>query len=149
MIQWLEEESGEGRFESAFFRNDENEGELIVYADSSNPDYRECSERRVEAFNALPEAAVREICGQLAACAEEGGLDEADGLSDPQDILQYCWFAALYVDMAGAEDEVGYVVEGEGDWGAGGLCCEGRPGHLCGPRLSGGHGEPLLTVLLP
>ena len=41
MIQWLEEEGGEGRFESAFFRNDENEGELIVYADSSNPDYRE------------------------------------------------------------------------------------------------------------
>ena len=55
--------------------------------------------------------------GRSAACAEEGGLDEADGLSDPQDILQYCWFAALYVDMAGAEDEVGYVVEGEGDWG--------------------------------
>ena len=100
MIQWLEEESGEGRFESVFFRNDENEGELIVYADSSNPDYRECSERCVEAFNALSEAAVREICGQLAACAEEGGLDEADGLSDPQDILRYCWFAALYVDMA-------------------------------------------------
>lgn len=117
MIRWLEEESGEGRFESAFFRNDENEGELIVYADSSNPDYRECSERCVEAFNALPEAAVREICGQLAVCAEEGGLDEADGLSDPQDILRYCWFTALYVDMAGAEDEVGYVVEGEGDWG--------------------------------
>lgn len=100
----------------------------------------------MEAFNALPEAAVREICGQLAACAEEGGLDEADGLSDPQDILRYCWFAALYVDMEGAEDEVGYVVEGEGDWGEpGGLCCEGRPGHLCGPRLSGGHGESLLT----
>ena len=96
MIRWLEEESGEGRFESAFFRNDENEGELIVYADSSNPDYRECSERCVEAFNAL---------------------SEADGLSDPRDILRYCWFAALYVDMAGAEDEVGYVVEGEGDWG--------------------------------
>lgn len=33
---------------------------------------------------------------------------------------------ALYVDMAGAEDEVGYVVEGEGDWGEPvGLCCEG------------------------
>ena len=28
----------------------------------------------MEAFNALPEAAVREICGQLAACVEEGGL---------------------------------------------------------------------------
>lgn len=71
----------------------------------------------MEAFNALSEAAVREICGQLAACAEESGLDEADGLSDPQDILRYCWFAALYMDMAGPEDEVGYVVEGEGDWG--------------------------------
>ena len=71
----------------------------------------------MEAFNALSEAAVREICGQLAACVEEGGLDEADGLSDPRDILRYCWFAALYVDMAGAEDEMGYVVEGEGDWG--------------------------------
>ena len=29
----------------------------------------------------------------------------------------FCGTAALYVDMAGAEDEVGYVVEGEGDWG--------------------------------
>ena len=48
MIRWLEEESGEGRFESVFFRNDEDEGELIVYADSSNPDYRECSERCVD-----------------------------------------------------------------------------------------------------
>ena len=40
----------------------------------------------MEALNALPEAAVREICGQLAVCAEEGGLDEADGLSDPREM---------------------------------------------------------------
>ena len=70
-------------------------------------------------------AAEREdICRELMEHLEdhrealmEGGLDEADRLSDPRDILRYCWFAALYVDMAGAEDEVGYVVEGEGDWG--------------------------------
>lgn len=99
----------------------------------------------MEAFNALPEAAVREICGQLAACAEEGGLDEADGLSDPQDILRYCWFAALYVDMEGAEDEVGYVVEGEGDWGEPvGFAVKGD-GSPMWARLSGGHGESLLT----
>ena len=53
-----------------------------------------------------------------AACGVRGGGRPGRGrLSDPRDILRYCWFAALYVDMAGAEDEVGYVVEGEGDWG--------------------------------
>ena len=38
MIRWLHREDGEGRFHSSFFRNGENEDELIVYANSENPD---------------------------------------------------------------------------------------------------------------
>ena len=33
------------------------------------------------------------------------------------DILNYCWFTTLYVNMLSENDEIAYVVEGEGDWG--------------------------------
>lgn len=55
--------------------------------------------------------------GSLRRARRRAAWTRQTGLSDPRDILRYCWFAALYVDMAGAEDEAGYVVEGEGDWG--------------------------------
>lgn len=120
MIEWLEKESGEGRFESAFFRNDESEAEMIVYANIESPDFIECAECCVEAFNRLPESAICEICTKLAECAAAGGLNEEfeqPALETLQDILKYCWFMALYVDMASPEDEIAYIVEGEGDWG--------------------------------
>ncbi len=43
MIHWLRQEDGEGQFHSKFFRNDENEDELIVYANSDSPDFMECA----------------------------------------------------------------------------------------------------------
>ena len=117
MIQWVDEETGEGRFESVYFCNDEGQGEMAVYADSSIPDFKECAERCVEKFNRLPDTAVREICEQLIGCAAESGREDLPSPDDPREILESCWFVALYADMAGKEDEVGYVVEGEGDWG--------------------------------
>ena len=121
MIRWLQQEEGEGRFDSSFFRNDENEKELIVYANSDIPDFKECAEKCVEAFNGLSESVIKEVCQRLVTCAQTGdGLNEdfeLPALDDPLAILDYCWFVALYVDMGGQDDAVAYAVEGEGDWG--------------------------------
>ncbi len=121
MIRWLHQEDGEGRFNSKFFRNDEKEDELIVYANSDSPDFEECAETCVEAFNNLPESMINEICKGLISCAkEDGGINEEfelPALDDVLDVLDYCWFMALYVDMGGKEDDIAYAVEGEGDWG--------------------------------
>lgn len=121
MIHWLSQEEGEGRFASAFFRNDENGDEFIVYANSGNPDFMECAEKCAAAFNGLSEAVIREICEKLIGCAKEsGGLDEdfeLPALDSALDVLQYCWFMALYVDMESGDDEIAYAVEGEGEWG--------------------------------
>lgn len=121
MIRWLQQEDGEGRFNSRFFRNDENEDELIVYADSDNSDFMECAEKCVEAFNNLSESVINEICQKLISCAQEGnGLDEEfelPALDNALDILNDCWFMALYVDMENKDDEIAYAVEGEGEWG--------------------------------
>ena len=121
MIRWLHQEDGDGQFNSRFFRNDENGEELMVYADSSSPDFMECAEKCVEAFNNLSEPVINEICKRLIRCAREGGgINEEfalPALDNALDILNYCWFVALYVDMESKDDEIAYAVEGEGDWG--------------------------------
>ncbi len=120
MIRWLPQEDGEGVFESRFFHNEDG-NELAVYAISDNPDFMECAEKCVGAFNNLSEPVINEICEGLISCAEEGGgLNEEfelPALDSPLDILNYCWFVALYVDMGGTDDEIAYAVEGEGEWG--------------------------------
>ncbi len=121
MIRWLQQEPGEGRFRSRFFRNDEQGDELIVYANSGSPDFKGCAEMCVEAFNSLSESAIHEICQKLISCAQEGGglkeEFELPALDNPLDILNYCWFMVLYVGMENGEDEIAYAVEGEGEWG--------------------------------
>lgn len=120
MIRWLHQENGEGRFTSRFFRDDENNDELIVYANSSSPDFMECAEKCVDAFNNLSKPLIHEICEKLINCAKEGGINEEfelPALDNALDILNYCWFVALYVDMESKDDEIAYAVEGEGDWG--------------------------------
>ena len=82
--------------------------------------WQECAEKCAEAFNSLPESTIDEICEKLAAvaqkeCEEEGF--ELPALDGPRGILNYCWFNAMYVDMAGKDDETAYAVEGEGEWG--------------------------------
>ena len=120
MINWLHQEEGvcEGSFKSSFFRDDENSDVLSVSVQS--PDLIECAEKCVEAFNNLTESEINEICKGIINCAKEGGIDEEfelPALENALDILNYCWFTTLYVNMLGQEDEIAYVVEGEGDWG--------------------------------
>lgn len=110
-----------GRFNSKFFRNDEGGDEFIVYVNSDDPDFMESAEKCVDSFNNLSEPVINEICQKLISCAQEGdGLDEEfelPALDNPLDILNYCWFMALYVDMKSIGDEIAYAVEGEGEWG--------------------------------
>jgi len=120
MIHWLDQEDEfcEGSFKSNFFRDDENGDELSVCVGS--PDLTECAEKCVEAFNNLTESEINKICKEIIVCAKKGGLNkefELPVLDNPLDILNYCWFTTLYVNMLSKEDEIAYIVEGEGDWG--------------------------------
>lgn len=120
MIHWLHQEEGvcEGSFISDFFHDDEDGNELSVYAKS--PNLAECAEQCVEAFNNLTESEINEICKEIISCVKEGGIIEESELpafDNALDILNYCWFTALYVNMLSNDDEIAYVVEGEGDWG--------------------------------
>lgn len=120
MIHWLHQEDGycEGWFESKFFCDDENSKKLNVYVKS--PDLSECAEKCVEAFNNLTEPQINEICKGIMESVKEGGMDKEFECPAPEhalDILDSCWFTALYVNMLHKEDEIAYVVEGEGEWG--------------------------------
>lgn len=116
MIRWLnqEDEVWEGSFESPFFRNDENGPEFCVSV--NGPEQAECAEQCVEAFQHLSEAVIEEICEKLMVCAKEAGI-VFPVPENRLDVLKVCWFMALYVDMAHKEEEIAYVVEGEGAWG--------------------------------
>lgn len=120
MINWLNEEDQvyEGIFNSKFFHNDEDD-RLFVYTDSRNYECKECAEKCVNDINTLSKEVREEICNKLIECAKEGGLNEEFELPDIEsfDILKYCWFIALYVDMKSKEDAPSYAIEGEGDWG--------------------------------
>lgn len=120
MIHWLHQEEGfcEGSFQSSFFRDDEGGDELSVGVKS--PELQECAEKCVEAFNNLTEAAISEICNEIVNCARESGMDGEGDLPVSDHalaILDHCWFTTLYVNMSDTEDEIAYVVEGEGEWG--------------------------------
>ena len=120
MIRWLHQEEGycEGSFKSNFFHDDENGDELGVYVHS--PNLTECAEKCVEAFNKLTESDINEICKEIISCAKESGINEEfelPALDNALDILNYCWFTSLFVNMLHQEDEIAYVVEGEGEWG--------------------------------
>ena len=120
MIDWEHEEDAfcEGSFKSKFFRNDEDDDELMIGMRSV--DLKECAENCVKSFNNLTESQINKICRELINCAEESGDNEdfeLSALENPLDILKYCWFSKLYVNMLHKDDEIAYVVEGEGDWG--------------------------------
>lgn len=119
MIQWLHQEEGycEGVFKSAFFRDDEGSDELGVSA--QRPELSECAEKCVAVFNNLTEAQITAICEEIIKSAGENGDEEFElpELDNALDILQYCWFTGIYVNMLCPEDEVAFVAEGEGDWG--------------------------------
>ncbi len=120
MIRWLQQEDGEGEFNSKVFCNEDG-NVLFVYANSDIPDFIDCAEKCVEAFTNLSESMITEICKKLIDCAKKGGgLNEEfelPTLDRPLGILNYCWFVVLYVDMGSKDDEIAYAVEGEGEWG--------------------------------
>lgn len=120
MIKWFHQEEGycEGSFISEFFCDDENGNELFVY--TKNPELSECAEKCVHAFNSLSESEIKKICENIINSIKESGRDEYIDLAileNSLDILNYCWFVSLYVNMLSQEDEIAYVVEGEGEWG--------------------------------
>lgn len=120
MIKWLHQEEGfcEGVFESNFFCDDEGGNELSVMAKS--PDLSECAEKCVEAFNNLSESEISKICKLIIEHIKENDMNEEvdlNSLDDELDILNYCWFTTMYVNMLSTQDEIAYVIEGEGDWG--------------------------------
>jgi len=119
MITWLHKEEGfcEGSFKSVFFRDDENGDVFSVGVQS--PAFMECAEKCVVAFNNLTELEISEICRKIINCLKEDGIDqefELPAFEDALEILNCCWFTTLYVNMLNEEDEISYVVEGEGDW---------------------------------
>lgn len=118
MIDWLQED--EGVFKSHFFKNDENNQDLFVYVNLELEAHTECAEQCVAAFNSLSHSAIHEICRKIIDYVKEEGFEEEFEFPEsenPLDILNSCWFIALYVDMAEKDDEIAYAVEGEGDWG--------------------------------
>lgn len=122
MIKWMYQgdEACEGSFKSRFFRDDEGGDELNIGVIS--PDLSDCAEKCVEAFNNLTESDIIEICKGIINYVKESGADEEfelPALDNPLDILNYCWFTMLYVNMLSKEDKIAYVVEGEGEWGEG------------------------------
>ena len=112
MIYWSNE-NGEGSFQSKFFQDDEYKHKLSIYINDDK--LKECAEKCVESLNNLTDGMIDEICTQLW----ENVKDEftLPKINDVREILNYCWFEALYVDMINDDDEIAYAVEGEGDWG--------------------------------
>ncbi len=103
-----DEEILEGTFTSKFFKNDEG-NELVVCL--RNGDILDYAEKCVEHFNSLPDDVIDKICdGIIESCEEEYELENV------RDILEYCWFYDLTVDVP-ENDSISYVVGGEGEWG--------------------------------
>lgn len=102
------EEILEGTFTSRFFSSDEG-NELAVCL--RNGDIIDYAEKCVEHFNSLPDDVIDKICeGIIESCEEEYELENV------RDILEYCWFYDLAVDVP-ESDGISYVVGGEGEWG--------------------------------
>ena len=119
-IRWIHQEEGvcEGVFKSRFFHDEDGNDELNIAVKS--PDLMECAEKCVEGLNSLTESQISEICRGIIDCAreiDEDGEIELPDAAHGTDILEQCWFTMLYVNMLHREDEVSYVLEGEGDWG--------------------------------
>lgn len=110
-----DEEILEGTFTSRFFSSDEG-NELIVCI--RNDEIIDYAEKCIEHFNNISDNVIDEIChGIIESCHlsddEEFELPE---LENVRDILEYCWFTSMTVDVP-ENDSISYVIEGEGEWG--------------------------------
>lgn len=110
-----DEEILEGTFTSSFFSND-GEKELVVCI--RNGGIIDYAEKCIEHFNSLTDDVIDEIChGLIESCHLSDDEDfELPELENVRDILDYCWFTSITVDVP-EDDGISYVVEGEGDWG--------------------------------
>lgn len=119
IIKWLRKINGswEGTFKSEFFKNDDGGQQLSVYAENSSA--KKYAEKCVTEFNSLPENTISDICKGIIESVEENAEEnfELPEMAKPADILQYCWFTAIYVSVPKDENQISYIVEGEGDWG--------------------------------
>ncbi|WP_294472164.1 DUF6985 domain-containing protein [uncultured Ruminococcus sp.] len=91
---------------------------ISIYIESS--ELTDHAEKCVASLNSLPDETIDDICRGLIKSAGEGGLDEEfelPELDDVRDILNFCWFTAVYVSKPEDDSIVSYAVEGEGDWG--------------------------------
>lgn len=102
----------EGTFTSRIFRN-ENSAEMLIYFNSL--DY---AEDCIKHFNSMSDDMIDEIChGLIESCHLSDDEDfELPELENVRDILEYCWFTSMTVDVP-ENDGISYVIEGEGDWG--------------------------------
>lgn len=110
-----DEEVMEGTFTSRFFSSDEG-NELVICL--RNGDIIDYAEKCIEHFNSLPDDVIDEIChGLIESCHLSDDEDfELPELKNVRDILEYCWFYDLTVDIP-ENDGISYTVGGEGEWG--------------------------------
>lgn len=104
-----------GSFKSKIFKNENNDELSVCLRNLSLADY---AEKCIEHFNSMTDDMIDEIChGLIESCHlsdyEEFELPE---LENVRDILKYCWFVELIVNIP-ENAELSYLVEGEGDWG--------------------------------
>lgn len=61
-----------------------------------------------------------EICKEIIHHVKEEETYEGielSSLDNPLDILNHCWFTTLYICATTNDNDIAYIVEGEGDWG--------------------------------
>ena len=120
MINWTtkRDEFWDGIFTSSYFRNSGNSSEMEICIDGASvADY---AEKCITSFNQLPDSAISEICKRIIKCSKKHStkwkLKSLRFMSDPFAILDHCYFSSIYVNEPEDQDQVSYIVEGEGEW---------------------------------
>lgn len=105
----------EGTFTSKIFMNEDSD-KMSVYMENfaGNTQY---AAKCINHFNSMPDEMIDEICeGIIESCHLSDEESELPELENVRDILEYCWFTSMAVDIP-EDDGISYVIEGEGDWG--------------------------------
>ncbi|MDE5582128.1 MAG: hypothetical protein K2J08_00280 [Ruminococcus sp.] len=107
----------EGIFTSEIFPNEDTQEMTVYIRNKSLMDY---AEKCISHFNSLSDDITDEIChGLIESCQEDYGVNEDFELPEfenVRDILNYCWFNTMTVDIP-ENDGINYAVGGESDWG--------------------------------
>lgn len=104
----------EGTFTSEIFPNDETQEMTIYIRNKSLMNY---AKKCINHFNSMPDSMIDEICRRIIKNLKFIGADfELSEFENVRDILNYCWFTAMAVDIP-ENEEISYLIEGEGEWG--------------------------------